>query len=184
MDEFRSRAGALGNVQPGDGWRFRGRGIKQLTGRNNYTAFGQSVGMSAEQAAEYVATPQGAIESACWFWHTNNLNRFADNRDINGLSRAINGGDIGIVDRRNRWNTALQVLGKSNAGTVVHNPTTIIRLGSKGPDVVRLQRALGITADGDFGPNTDRALRQWQAGVGLHANGILDSTTARRLYQQ
>jgi putative chitinase len=48
MDEFRSKAGQMGNTQPGDGWRFRGRGLKQLTGRNIYTAFGKSVGMSAE----------------------------------------------------------------------------------------------------------------------------------------
>jgi putative chitinase len=110
MDINRSKAGALGNTQPGDGWRFRGRGIKQLTGRNNYAAFGRTVGMTAEQAAEYVATPKGALESACWFWNSRNLNSFADKRDITGMSRAINGGDIGLADRVARWNRALLIL--------------------------------------------------------------------------
>jgi len=110
MDVNRSKAGALGNTQPGDGWRFRGRGIKQLTGRNNYAAFGKTIGMTAEQAAEYVATPKGAIESACWFWGSKNLNIFADRKDIVGLSRAINGGDIGLADRTARWNRAAIIM--------------------------------------------------------------------------
>jgi putative chitinase len=110
MDANRSARGALGNIQPGDGWRFRGRGIKQLTGRTNYAAFGRTIGMTAEQAAEYVATEKGAIESACWFWQTKNLNSFADKKDIVGMTLAINGGDIGLADRRARWNRALTIL--------------------------------------------------------------------------
>ena len=64
----------MGNTKAGDGWLFRGRGLKQLTGRENYTNFGKSVGMTAEQAAVYVATEKGAIESACWFWNAKKLN--------------------------------------------------------------------------------------------------------------
>jgi putative chitinase len=112
MDVNRSKQGALGNTQPGDGWRFRGRGIKQLTGRANYTAFGKTVGMTAEQAAVYVATEKGAIESACWFWSTRNLNAFADRRDIVGMTKIINGGDIGLTDRKLRWEKALAILNK------------------------------------------------------------------------
>jgi putative chitinase len=181
MDQFRSRAGALGNTQPGDGWRFRGRGIKQLTGRNNYAAFGKTVGMTAEQAADYVATKKGALESACWFWQTNNLNRFADRRDIDGLSRAINGGDIGLQDRRNRWNRGLNIVGSNTANINVAG-NTVLRRGSKGPEVTRLQTALGIRTDGDFGPATENALRQWQRGAGLNANGVADSQTLRKLF--
>jgi putative chitinase len=112
MDVNRTPAGALGNTQPGDGWRFRGRGIKQLTGRANYTAFGRTVNMTAEQAEEYVATPKGAIESACWFWSTRNLNAFADKKDIVGMTRVINGGNIGLADRKARWEKALIILNK------------------------------------------------------------------------
>ena len=117
QDEFRSKRGALGNTNDGDGWRFRGRGIKQLTGRNNYTAFGDSIGMSAEEAAEYVATPAGAIESACWFWKTNKLEKYADNDDNLGLTKKINGGTIGLEDRDKRYKDAKAILaGKCKAG--------------------------------------------------------------------
>lgn len=111
QDEFRSARGALGNIQPGDGWKFRGRGLKQLTGRNNYAAFGKTVDMTADEAAEYVATKQGALESACWFWDTAKCNEFADNRDIVGMSKRINGGTIGLDDRKKRWEEALKIFG-------------------------------------------------------------------------
>src|SRR5210317_1823602 len=91
MDEYRSKKGALGNTEPGDGWRFRGRGLKQLTGRNNYAAFGKTVDITAEEAAEYVATEKGAIESACWFWDRMKLNALADNQDIVAMTKKING---------------------------------------------------------------------------------------------
>jgi putative chitinase len=74
MDEFRSKAGALGNTQPGDGWKFRGRGLKQLTGRNNYARFAKDYDMTADEAAEWIETKDGALASALWFWNTNNLN--------------------------------------------------------------------------------------------------------------
>ena len=111
MDEFRSKSGALGNTQPGDGWRFRGGGIKQLTGRANYTQFAAGVKMTPEKAADYVRTPQGALESACWFWSTNSLNAFADAQDIVGMSKRINGGTIGLDDRIKHYEHALHVLG-------------------------------------------------------------------------
>lgn len=190
MDRYRSIAGALGNTQPGDGWRFRGRGIKQLTGRNNYAAFGRAVGMTAEQAVEYVATKRGALESACWFWNTRNLNRFADRRDIVGLSRAINGGDIGLADRTTRWNRGLAIVNASsavNTQTVIRPVTntkqTVLRRGDRGLEVARMQRALGINADGIFGPGTENALKQWQRGVGLTADGIAGPQTLSRLFR-
>jgi putative chitinase len=186
MDEFRSTKGQMGNTQPGDGWRFRGRGIKQLTGRNNYSAFGRTVGMTAEQAADYVATKKGALESACWFWKNKNLNRFADSRDVKGLTRAINGGDIGLADRTNRWNNGLRIVGNSaTVGAPVAETarpsTTTLRRGSSGPEVSRLQTALGIRATGTFDANTETALIQWQRGARLAADGIAGPQTLSRL---
>lgn len=175
MDKYRSKSGALGNTEEGDGWRFRGGGIKQLTGRNNYTAFANSIHVTAEQAADYVRTKKGALESACWFWSTNALNSFADAQDIVGMSRRINGGTIGLEDRKARWNHALSVLQNKSIATQ-------LRRGSKGAEVVKLQTIIGVTADGDFGPATEAALKNWQRIHNLHESGILDSSTATAMF--
>jgi putative chitinase len=180
MDEFRKSK--MGNTQPGDGWRFRGRGLKQLTGRDNYTRFGASVGMSAEKAAEYVATEKGAIESACWFWDANKLNSLADGDDVTAMTKRINGGDIGLADRQSRYKNAMEVLGGKISAAPV-NPqitdavTQTLREGSKGELVKRMQAVLGVSADGDFGPGTERAVKAWQAKNGLTADGIVGPKT-------
>jgi putative chitinase len=72
-------------VQPGDGWRFRGRGLKQLTGRNNYARFAKDYDMTADEASEWIETKDGALASALWFWNTNNLNPVADTGDVRAL---------------------------------------------------------------------------------------------------
>jgi|TARA_A200000159_G_scaffold146234_1_gene152414 putative chitinase len=184
QDEFRSKRGALGNTDDGDGWRFRGRGIKQLTGRNNYTAFGKSVDMSAEEAAEYVATPAGAIESACWFWKTNKLEKYADNDDNLGLTKKINGGTIGLEDRDKRYKDAKAILaGKCKAGGEGKKSKEVrtLRKGMKGDDVAKMQKALGIAADGDFGFGTQTAVKKWQKLNGLVADGIVGPATQAKL---
>ena len=193
QDEFRSKQGAMGNTQPGDGWKFRCRGIKQLTGRNNYTAFGKSVGMTADEAAEYVATKKGALESACWFWATNKIERFADADDIVGMSKKINGGTIGLEDRKARYERAKALLGGKASAPVKPQITDAVtskapaaartlRRGMKGDDVKRMQQALGIGADGDFGFGTDSALKKWQRANGLTADGIAGPATLAKLF--
>ena len=187
QDEFRTKKGAMGNVEEGDGWRFRGRGLKQLTGRNNYTAFGKTVGMSAEEAAEYVATPKGAVESACWFWDTNKLNAIADTGDIVKMTKKINGGTIGLEDRTARWEKALALLGgevaapapKAKGGV---DTSETISVGSRGDTVKAVQEFLGIGADGVFGPGTKRAIKQWQAANGLVADGVAGPSTLGKMF--
>jgi putative chitinase len=100
-----------GDEASGDGWRYCGRGLIQLTGRDNYTFFAGSLDISVEEAAEYLATFEGAAQSACWYWEQNNLNRFADANDVRGLTRAINGGYLGLEDRIKHTNHALHILG-------------------------------------------------------------------------
>ena len=107
---YASRMGN-GDEQSGDGYRYCGRGLIQLTGKNNYQAFADSIETTVEDASEYLATFEGAAQSACWFWESNNLNRFADVGDIRGLTKAINGGFIGLDDRIKHYNHALHVLG-------------------------------------------------------------------------
>ena len=95
----------------GDGYRYCGRGLIQLTGKDNYTFFAGSVNIPVEEASDYLATFEGAAQSACWFWEQNNLNRFADANDVKGLTRAINGGYIGLEDRISHTEHALHILG-------------------------------------------------------------------------
>lgn len=197
QDEFRSKQGALGNTEEGDGWRFRGRGLKQLTGRNNYTAFAKSVNMTAEEAAEYLETKKGAVHSACWFWNLTKLNTVADAQDIVLMTKKINGGTIGLNDRKQRWEKALNVLGggglrpatkttlkketPSISPTKVNRLSTL-RIGSKGSEVIELQKALGVSADGVFGPGTANALKEWQRKNRLAVDGIAGTKTLRKLY--
>ena len=189
MDEFRKYK--MGNTFEGDGWRFRGRGLKQLTGRENYTRFGNSVGMTAEEAAEYVATPAGAIESACWFWKANKLNDIADTDNVVRMTKKINGGNIGLEDRQRRYKHAIQVLGMdaddlgSDDGDVedILDDIGVLRKGSRGDGVKIMQEALGIGADGIFGPGTERALKEWQASNGLVADGIAGPATFGKLLE-
>jgi len=100
-----------GNEASGDGYRYCGRGLIQLTGKDNYTFFAGSLDIPVEEASDYLATFEGAAQSACWFWEQNNLNRFADANDVKGLTRAINGGYIGLEDRISHTEHALHVLG-------------------------------------------------------------------------
>jgi putative chitinase len=106
-------ANRMGNgpEESGDGFRYCGRGLIQLTGKDNYTWFAASLHISPDEASEYLQTFEGAAQSACWFWETNNLNRFADAGDIKGLTKAINGGYIGLDDRIQHYQHALHVLG-------------------------------------------------------------------------
>ena len=168
MDEFRKYK--MGNVNEGDGWLFRGRGLKQLTGRENYTRFGATVDMTAEEAAAYVATEKGAVESACWFWDANNLNSIADTDDVVKMTKKINGGNIGLESRQKRYSKAMEVFGNpvtlaDDAGDDDFDIDDIgvLRKGSRGEGVQMMQEALGIGADGIFGPGTERKLKEWQA---------------------
>lgn len=94
----------------GDGYRYRGRGAIQLTGKENYSNFAKSINKTLDDTIAYCETLDGAIESACWFWTKNKLNRFADTSDMVGLTKAINGGLIGLEERKKHYSTALATL--------------------------------------------------------------------------
>lgn len=94
----------------GDGWRFRGRGILQLTGAANYHHASQALGVDFIMEPDLVATPQYAALTAGWFWNTQKLNALAEAGDWTGLTKRINGGTIGLEDRKNHINHALAVL--------------------------------------------------------------------------
>ena len=100
-----------GSEESGDGFKFCGRGLIQLTGRNNYQAFADSLEMDIDDVPEYLATFEGAAQSACWFWEENKLNQWADKSDILTLTKKINGGTIGLSDRQAHYIHTLQILG-------------------------------------------------------------------------
>ena len=105
-------ANRMGNgpEESGDGYRYCGRGLIQLTGRDNYAWFAASLEITPEEATEYLRTFEGAAQSACWFWETNKLNQWADAGDILTLTKRINGGTIGLEDRIKHYKHALAVL--------------------------------------------------------------------------
>jgi len=105
-------ANRMGNgpVESGDGYRYCGRGLLQLTGFDNYKAFSDYAGIDVEDSPEYIETPRGAVHSACWFWYVNDCNTYADATDMEGLTKRINGGVIGLDDRINHYSHAIHVL--------------------------------------------------------------------------
>jgi len=89
----------LGNTQPGDGPRFKGRGIFQLTGRFNYAKMSSKLNVDLVNNPELAATPEIAVRTACEYWTSHGLSELADNDDLEGITRRINGGTNGINDR-------------------------------------------------------------------------------------
>jgi len=100
-----------GDELSGDGYAYCGRGLIQLTGHDNYKLFADSLSMSLEEAVEYLQTFEGCVQSAAWFWETNDLNTLADSGDIKAMTKRINGGYIGLEDRVKHYEHALEVLG-------------------------------------------------------------------------
>lgn len=101
----------LGNTQAGDGRRFRGRGLIQITGRTNTKDCGDALGVDLISNPELLAEPELACRSAGWFWHTRELNAYADRDDPHRITRIINGSTNGLADRLSYLSRAKQVLG-------------------------------------------------------------------------
>jgi putative chitinase len=108
----RAYANRMGNgpEESGDGWKFCGRGLIQLTGKDNYSRYAQSTEQTLDEASEHLTTFEGCVQSAAWFWEANNLNQFADSGDILTMTKRINGGTLGLEDRQNHYAHAIHVL--------------------------------------------------------------------------
>jgi putative chitinase len=104
-------AGRMGNLQDGDGWKFHGRGLIQLTGRENYANCGSGVGVDLIDNPDLLLTPKYAALSAGWFWNKKGLNTLADTQEYGAMTRRINGGLTGLDERIAKITKALQVLG-------------------------------------------------------------------------
>jgi putative chitinase len=106
---YSSRMGN-GPTESGEGWKYRGRGLKQLTGKDNHRACSAGLGVDLVENPDLLLEPVYAARSAAWFWATNKCNNFADAGDIEGLTKKINGGLIGIEDRKKRYASAMRSL--------------------------------------------------------------------------
>lgn len=183
-------ANRLGNGTPdtGDGWSYRGRGIIQLTGKSNYEAFAQAVNRSLNDAVTYIQTPEGAIEAAAWYWDSRHINDYADMQDVVAMTHKVNGGTHGLSEREVLYTNISVILGLDSAKTDVSASIKPIKAsvgsfkkGMKGPGVIDLQKLLGVTADGDFGPKTEAAVKKWQKEHNLVVDGIAGPKTMASL---
>lgn len=172
----------LGNTQPGDGVRYKGRGLIQLTGRANYAHYGNVLGLDLIGDPDIAAQPAISLKIACEFWKEHGLNAFADADDIETITRRINGGLNGLTNRRNYLTRAKAVLGVSGQVPSATSTRPVLQVGANGEQVMSLQQALtakgfAVATDGDFGPSTDAAVKQFQAARGLQADGVVGSQT-------
>lgn len=192
--------GRMGNTQPGDGWKYRGRGFIQLTGRNNYTKYAEIAGVDLVNDPDIIRRDlKKSVEVAAAFWKANDLNRWADQDDGAKVSRAVNRGNPHASaaahdeDLRIQWtNIALSVTKTPEtvapegaaAGPAPPSPSLKpVTVGSRGEDVRTLQRdleTLGYSTggvDGIFGQGTRRALVAFQNEAGIAVTGELDEAT-------
>ncbi len=182
----------LGNVNPGDGVRYKGRGLIQLTGRANYAAAGKALNLdlvgSPSMAAEDLSV---SLRIAVWFWNSRNLSTLADQDDLVTITRRINGGTNGLASRRAylaRAKAAIAALEATLVPADVETPPTVQRGSDKEDAIGLLQVSLrswgwSIAVDGDFGPATELAVRQFQTShPGLKVDGIVGPKTWRALF--
>ena len=176
----------LGNTETGDGKRYKGRGLIQLTGRDNYRRLGNTLGEDFIAHPERCAEPAISLVIACEYWKWRAINATADTDDLVAVTRAVNGGTNGLADRRKYLGLAKTELARLGAN-LLHaaspvDSRPVLRRGSTGIAVIQLQLALkdkgfAITIDGDFGPGTHLAVVLYQQQKSLTADGIVGAAT-------
>ena len=178
----------LGNTQPGDGPRYKGRGLLQLTGRHNYRRYGELMNLPLEDQPELAADPVTSLRIACVYWQDHGINALCDADDLLGVTRKVNGRLNGLEDRQACLARARRAVAERWAVAVGagQGPGPVLRLGSFGAEVEELQRALvgrGIPlgVDADFGPATLLAVRIAQGNAGLVADGVVGARTWQAL---
>lgn len=163
-----------GNEQSGDGWTYRGRGIIQLTGKNNYSKFAADIRQTLERTVRYLSTHKGAYHAAIWYWKENNLNRYVN--DFEQLTIKINGGLNGYDHRLALYDRFIDILEEDKPSS--DDP---VKEGDTGRDVRVIQKLLGIKIDGQFGTKTKQAVMRFQRANGLRVTGVVDLETKVKL---
>jgi predicted chitinase len=194
----------LGNTQPGDGKRFKGRGPIQLTGRANYAKYGQLLGLDLINNPTIAATKEVGFRIAGEYWKLNGLNELADQQQFKSITKRINGGYNGLDDRIKYYNRAKKIMSKDDnaaaAATATANepaadtgqppayPGAVLRRGSKGATVRSLQQRLSdlgytLGVDGNFGPGTAKAVVAFQQKNNLAQDGVVGPNTWAALWR-
>lgn len=184
----------LGNVQRGDGVRYKGRGIFQLTGRANYRTIGTKIGMDLENNPELAESPEVSVLTALEYWRSRNLNKWADEDNVERITRLINGGLNGFEDRKKYLARCKQVIPKNISFVPppappidpIVPPIIVAKRGDNSPYVSDLQKMLvqkgwALATDGAFGPKTEQAVREFQQKNGLKVTGQIDTDTLNKL---
>ena len=193
----------LGNTQPGDGKRYKGRGPIQLTGRANYTKYGQLLGLDLVNNPTVAATKEVGFRIAGQYWKLNGLNELADAQNFKQITKRINGGYNGLDDRIKYYERAKKVLSKDDGGTapvpvntspsgtvssgIARCPSPYLRQGSRGDSVRGLQQRLNdigynVSVDGNFGSGTCAAVKACQRKNGLSDDGVVGPNTWAALW--
>lgn len=193
----------LGNTEPGDGKRYKGRGIFQLTGRANYRDMSKKLGLDLEGNPELAETPEVSVLTALEYWKSRGLNKFADADDVSTITKRINGGFNGLEDRKKYLAKAKKVIPQdidktepapepapatkpSNKPNELEINVVVAKKGDNSPYVADLQRMLNakgwnIGADGIFGRRTEQAVREFQMKHGIGVSGCIDTATLNLL---
>ncbi|MDX2307208.1 MAG: clostripain-related cysteine peptidase [Hyphomicrobium sp.] len=183
--------GRLGNSATNDdGYRYRGRGLVQITGRESYRLMGRAIGVDLEGNPDLASEPETAVRIAVatWMGKRRNMNKLADANAINAITKMINGGHIGLADRIRKFEKAWSLLGSGGAPVAVASSDAPQR-GDDGPEVAKLQRLLvkvgmlpkNEEIDGEFGPKTEKALMLFQARAKLNVDGIATKASMEAL---
>lgn len=177
----------LGNTQPGDGVRYKGRGLLQLTGRANYRTYGKALDVDLEARPELAGEPVLSLRIACEYWKRRGINALCDADDVVGVTIKVNGGKNGLADR-----AALTAKAKTAVARIEGFILTgeappagsrpVLRRGSRGEAVGELQRrlvALGfaLAVDEDYGAATELAVMTLQRDKSMPADGIVGRDT-------
>jgi putative chitinase len=178
----------LGNVRPGDGRRYKGRGLLQLTGRANYKRLGEKLGIRLEQEPALAAEPRLSLTIACEYWTDRKINVNCDADDLIAVTKKVNGGLNGLDDRRRYLVKAKAALARIEgiivASSAPADAKPVLRRGSQGDAVGELQTLLRkagfpLAIDQDFGAATELAVMGVQKDARLTADGIVGPTTWR-----
>ena len=175
----------LGNTERGDGRRYKGRGLIQLTGRANYRRCGKALGIDLEASPNLAEDPRLSLRIACEYWKSRKINYACDRDDIITITKRINGGLNGLFDRR-RYTAKAKAAVSRIEGFVIAGSSPgrrpVLHRGSLGEAVSDLQerlRDLGypLAIDGDFGPATELAVAAFQRAHQLRTDGIVGKKT-------